>query len=212
MSTTLSTILITAPPAFIVGWLVSKAVFMHLATSHRQPAAVGEQNTAGIPNPSAAHATNTPDNLQIHTAVELLKQRLTKSQANYHALLNEAQLLKEAVAKKEHRVAELKQQFSITHTPPEEAKVATPKNVQQATDQHSLEQRINVYEQEITNLQHKLRTIEITANAAKSRFNKWRSKFKPFAKQFRQQRLIIKELRKELRQRELHREQDTLEH
>ena len=212
MGTILSTILITAPLAFIVGWLVSKAVFVHLATARRQPVAVGEQDTVRMPNPSAAPATNTPGSSQIHKAAQILKQQLTKSQAGYQSLLNEAQLLKEAVAEREHRLLELKQQLSITHAPPEEAKAAALENVQQAKDRRSLEQRINVHELEIANLRRELITIEITADTAKSRFNKWRIRFKPFAKQFRQQRMIISELREELRQRELHREQEAVEH
>ena len=212
MSTILSTILITAPLAFIVGWLVSKAVFVHLATARRQAVAVGEQDTVRMPNPSAAPATNTPNNSQIHKAAQILKQQLTKSQANYQSLLNEAQLLKEAVAEREHRLLELKHQLSVTTIPPEEAKAAGLENVQQAKDRRSLEKRINAHELEIANLRRELITVEIASDTAKSRFSKWRIKFKPFAKQFRQQRMIISELREELRQRELRREQEAVEH
>ena len=214
MSTILSTILITAPLAFIVGWLVSKAVFVHRSTTLRQPTAVGELDTIRMPNPSVAPATNTPGNPQILKAAQILKQQLAKSQADYHSLLNEAQLLKEAVAEREHRLLELKQQISVTAIPPEEVRTGTAglEDVQQAKDMQALEKRIKAHEHEIADLRRALIRTETKKDIATSRFTKWRIKFKPLTRQFRQQRLIISELREELRQRELCREQEAMEH
>jgi predicted flap endonuclease-1-like 5' DNA nuclease len=214
MSTILSTILITAPLAFIVGWLVSKAVFVHRSTALRQPTAVGELDTIRMPNPSVAPATNAPSNPQILKAAQILKQQLAKSQADYHSLLNEAQLLKEAVAEREHRLLELKQQISVTAIPPEEVRAGTAglENVQQAKDMRALEKRIKAHEHEIADLRRELIHIETKKDIATSRFTKWRIKLKPFARQFRQQRMIISELREELRQRELRREHEAVEH
>jgi predicted flap endonuclease-1-like 5' DNA nuclease len=214
MSTILSTILITVPLAFIVGWVVSKAVFVYRSTTLRQPTAVGELDTIRMPNPSVAPATNAPSNPQILKAAQILKQQLAKSQADYHSLLNEAQLLKEAVAEREHRLLELKQQISVTAIPPEEVRAGTAglENVQQAKDMRALEKRIKAHEHEIADLRRELIHIETKKDIATSRFTKWRIKLKPFARQFRQQRLIISELREELRQREFHREHEAVEH
>jgi predicted flap endonuclease-1-like 5' DNA nuclease len=212
LSTILATILITAPLAFLVGWLLSKTVFIHLANTRPKSVAPGEQDTVKMPAPAEASKTQLTPNIQ--KAVRGLQQQLATSKKDCQSLQTETQLLKEAVAEREHRLLELKQQLSTTAIPPEEVKAGTAslENVQYGKDKRALEKRINTHQHEIAKLRRELITVENKNDTAKSRSQKWRSKLKPLARQFRQQRMIISELREELRQRELNREQEAVEH
>jgi predicted flap endonuclease-1-like 5' DNA nuclease len=211
MSTILVTILLTAPLAFLGGWLLSKAVFIHFSARTRT-VAPGEQDTVRMPAPATASKNQLTPNIQ--KALRGLQQQLATRQKDCEAMQTETQLLKEAVAEREHRLLELKQQLSATAIPPEDIKpgATSLENVQQTKEKRLLEQRINTHEHKIAQLHRELITAENQKDTAQTVFKKWRSRFKPLAKQFRQQRMIISELREELRQRELRREQEAIAH
>jgi predicted flap endonuclease-1-like 5' DNA nuclease len=211
MSTILVTILLTAPLAFLGGWLLSKAVFIHFSARTRT-VAPGEQDTVRMPAPATASKNQLTPNIQ--KAVRGLQQQLATRQKDCEAMQTETQLLKEAVAEREHRLLELKQQLSATAIPPEDIKpgATSLENVQQTKEKRLLEQRINTHEHKIAQLHRELITAENQKDTAQTIFKKWRSRFKPLARQFRQQRMIISELREELRQRELRREQEAITH
>jgi len=218
MSTILTTVLITAPLAFLVGWLLSKVLFRHLTITRpnpvtasnaaAQPAATPKQTqtlaAVQLPNKSGAAP-------QVLDALRALQKRFTASQTERQALQNETQLLKEAVAERDHRVLELKQQLAVISIPPEDTQPGTVamQNAKQAKDMRALQQRLQAHELEMVQLRRELVTAEEKILKAKAQFKAWPTRIKPLVKQFRQQRMIISELRDEMRQRELRREHEA---
>jgi predicted flap endonuclease-1-like 5' DNA nuclease len=218
MSTILTTVLITAPLAFLVGWLLSKVLFRHLTITRPNPAA--DSNAAAQPDTTPKHTQTLPDiqptNKSGSTPQELnvlrtLQKRFTASQTDRQALQNETQLLKEAVAERDHRVLELKQQLAVVSSPPEDTQPGTVamQNAQQAKEMRTLQKRLNANELQIVQLRRELVTAEEKLLKSKAQFKAWPTRIKPLVKQFRQQRMIISELRDEMRERELHREQEA---
>jgi len=218
MSTILTTVLITAPLAFLVGWLLSKVLFRHLTIT--RPNTVTASNAAAQPDATPKHtqtlAAVQPPNKsaaapQVLDALRALQKRFTASQTERQALQNETQLLKEAVAERDHRLLELKQQLAVVSSPPEDTQPGTVaiQNAKQAKDMRALQQRLQAHELEMVKLRRELVTAEEKILKAKAQFKAWPTRIKPLVKQFRQQRMIISELREEMRQRELRREHDA---
>jgi predicted flap endonuclease-1-like 5' DNA nuclease len=204
MSTIVSTVLIAAPPAFLSGWILSKVVFRHISLTRpnairgdaiKPPAsfAAAPANTAG----TAAGEQSTADGRR----VKLLRQKLAGAQAEAQSLRTEMQLLKEAAAEREHTVLELKRKLKVQLAVPEQSLAAAPARQKQFVQM--LEDRLATHEQHIEELKHELKSAETRGRSTTQRFRKWRQKFKPMARQFRQQRKMIGELREELRRRDL---------
>ena len=218
MSTILTTVLITAPMAFMVGWLLSKVLFRHLTITRPNP--VTDSNAAAQPDATPKHTQTLPavqlpnksgSPPQVLDALRALQKRFTASQADRQALQDETQLLKEAVAERDHRVLELKQQLAVVSSPPEDTQPGTVaiQNAKQAKDMRALQQRLQAHELEMVKLRRELVTAEEKILKAKAQFKAWPTRIKPLVKQFRQQRMIISELRDEMRERELRREHEA---
>jgi predicted flap endonuclease-1-like 5' DNA nuclease len=198
MDTILSTILITAPLAFIVGWVVCKSVFNQL----RQNRSTSVINTAEIK--TATSQPNQPVATQDAAAIGALSKQLTASMTASDALRNEVQLLKEAVAEREHRLRELSFRLAETATPPEETAtdVDTIRNIKIGKEMREQQQRIADNQHDLARLTRELIAAENRLDGAGSRFKLWRNRVKPIVRRVRQQRMIISELREELRQRD----------
>ena len=211
MTTALSIILITAPLAFIVGWMVSKAVFQRLAVIQKNGTRMPAQKTQSDSTDADQVPADKLRNNLLNAAVEQLRTDLLAAQSETSSAKEEAQLLREAVAEGEHRLTELKQQLQLTQAPPEASAETTSglQNVKQIREMRALQTRVDTATQEIAELRHTLISAENRLDSSRQRFNKWRKRFSPLAKQFRQQRLIISELREELRQRDKRREQEA---
>jgi predicted flap endonuclease-1-like 5' DNA nuclease len=213
MTTVLSTILLTAPLAFVFGWLTAKAVFQRLAILKQhgsrpaQPNGQTLQRGDAAPKPPADALRN---NL-LNAVVDQLRTDLLTAERDADAAQEEIRLLKEAVAEREHRLTELKQQLRLAQTAPEESANTAPalQNAKIARDARALQTRALAAEQECARLRHCLVAAENRLDTAQRRFSKWRRHFSPLAKQFKRQRMIIGELREELRQRDKRREQEA---
>jgi predicted flap endonuclease-1-like 5' DNA nuclease len=218
MSTILTTILITAPLAFMAGWLLSKVLFRHLTITRPNP--VTDSSATAKPTTTPKHTQTIPA-IQPSTksgsapqeldVLRALQKRFTASQADRQALQNETQLLKEAVAERNHRLLELKQQLAVVSSPPEDTQpgTVTKQNAQQAKEMRTLQKRLKANELQIVQLRRELVTAEEKFLESKAQFKAWPTRIKPLVKQFRQQRMIISELRDEMRERELRREQEA---
>jgi len=217
MSTIFSTVLIASPPAFLAGWLLSKALFRQLALQR-------SLLNAGVPvNASAPEATTT-GNEQIDqtTAKNLiaerqhaqqqanqLREQLGAVQQRLQPLQGEVKLLKEAVAEREHQVLDLRRKLQVQGTPPEvDVRAAidgdTVKNRQLL---QAMRDRLTAQEQLVREQAVELESVQKRLQSTLLRAHKWRLRFNPFLRQLRQQRAMISELREELRQRELRQQQ-----
>jgi predicted flap endonuclease-1-like 5' DNA nuclease len=217
MSTILSAILITAPLTFMAGWLLSKALFRHLSSNSSDSASYASQTSAL----SADHTQTVPsvlDSDQLSTttqdrnALHVLQKHLTASQVDCQALTNETQLLKEAAAERNQQLFEVKQKLALLQSPPEAAKADSIENLQQAKEMRDQQDKLAAKDEETIQLTRELIHAEASSARLSKRSSKWRGWFKALSKQIRQQRMIISELREELRQRELRRENEALEH
>ena len=207
MSTIVSTVLIATPPAFLTGWILSKVVFRHISLT-RPNAAPG----AAFPVPVAARTNDVASDSgragPISSAasadarkVNGLRQKLAGALGESQSLQSEIQLLKEAAAEREHTVLELKRKLQVQLKVPEESMRSAPAKQKQFIQM--MEGRLATQQHCIDELGHELEVANTRAKRAAQRFGKWRRKFKPMARQFRQQRRIVNELREELRQRDL---------
>jgi len=202
MSTIVSTVLIATPPAFLAGWILSKVVFRHISLTRPQavaPPAVKPANTVtDEPGNSGQLSAGEPANTR---KFNLLRQKLAGALAESQSLRAETQLLKEAAAEREHTVIDLKRKLQVQLKVPEESMRSAPAKQKQFIQM--LEDRLGTQQQLIDELKHDLEAADSRVKRTTERFGKWRHKFKPMARQFRQQRVIINELREELRQRDL---------
>jgi predicted flap endonuclease-1-like 5' DNA nuclease len=176
MSNVLSTVLITAPLAFMLGWLLAKAVFRHLSIT--RPGA----DLAGDHEASAASAAGPADSPEIDLST------------------TEVQLLREGVAERDHVIADLKKQLATQLSPLED----TPANA--SAQESRLRQNITAMREGLTTREKQLQKLQtrLAERQEKSlqRFRLWRARFSKAANQIRQQKLIISELREELKLRE----------
>ena len=213
MSTIISTVLIAVPPAFLLGWIMSKALFRHIsltrpATALRdkvpEPAVItqvvardqGNTTTAGKHN-DAQMAAARDDGRKLNS----LRNKLAGALANIQSMQSEIQLLKEAAAEREHTVIELRRKLQMQLAVPEEKIGAAPANQKQFIKM--MEERQAIYELRAEELSQELAAANARADRTVQRFHNWRQKIRPLAKQIRQQRVMINELREELSQPDL---------
>jgi predicted flap endonuclease-1-like 5' DNA nuclease len=208
MSTIISTVLIAVPPAFLLGWIFSKALFRHISLT-RPNTTLGD--TASVPavaadalandqsNPSVA---SKPDDAPMAAAKDAghklnsLRKQLAVALANTQSMQAEIQLLKEAAAEREHAVIDLRRKLQMQLALPEEKISSAPANQKQIIKM--MEDRQAAHELRIEELSHELEAANTRVKRTVQRFHNWRQKLKPLAKQFRQQRTMINELREEL--------------
>lgn len=190
--------LVTAPVAFLVGWLLAKVMFRHMSIV--RPAAAS--GTVGSSRAGAALPDDAPAAAPQSPAGEL-QQTLAQRTAEVSALRNELALLRAGVAEGEQRVAELKQRLADQAQPPEHS---THEVSHSATEFRKLlkaqQARLVKRDARIAEL-----TVELENAAARTArladvLRRWRKRKQPLARQYHQQRLIINELREELRQRD----------
>jgi predicted flap endonuclease-1-like 5' DNA nuclease len=200
MSTIVSTVLIATPPAFLTGWILSKIVFRHISLTRPNTRRRDHVNPSAPVKPSGT----TPDKEQRSAdgrRVQVLRQKLSASLAETQSLRTEMQLLKEAAAEREQAVLELKRKLKVQLAVPEESMASAPAKQKQFVQM--LEERLATHEHHAQELRHELEVVKNRSSRATQRSRKWRQKFKPMARQFRQQRKMISELRDELRRRDL---------
>ena len=204
MSTIISTVLIATPPAFLLGWILSKVLFRHISLTRPNalvPASatpLASINAAVVSDKGAANTEQTAADVR---KLNMLRQKLAGALANGQSLQSEIQLLKEAAAEREHKVIELKRKLQVRLQLPEESLAAAPARQQQFVQM--MKDRQATLELRIEELKHELAAADTKAKRTAHRFNDWRQKIKAMAKQSRQQRAMINELREELRQRDI---------
>ncbi|MEE4184608.1 MAG: helix-hairpin-helix domain-containing protein [Gammaproteobacteria bacterium] len=198
MATIYSTVLVTAPVAFMVGWLLAKVMFRHLSIV-RPAVAPRPADTSPV---DAAGRDRNPV-VPPHRELSQLRQALAQRTAELDALRNELALLRAGVAEGEQRVAELRQRLADQTQPPEQSTAAVSRN---ETEFRALlraqQSRLVKRDARIAEL-----AVELEAAAARTArladiLRRWRERKRPLTRQYRQQRLIISELREELRQRD----------
>jgi predicted flap endonuclease-1-like 5' DNA nuclease len=202
MGAVLSTILISAPLAFMAGWLIAKAVFQHLSVTRPNATLPMATSAPTRDVKAAAPAEGEPE--AAFNQLRVLKKQLTAADTRNQTSSNEIQTLREALAEREQRMLELAEKLQVAHTLPEDTQagalaVQDARFAKQLREQH---QRVEHVEQENTVLRREVIGVEKRLGYATTRFHKWRVRFSPLAKQFRQQKLIINELRDELRRRD----------
>ena len=114
MGTVISTFLITAPLAFMVGWLISKAMFRHVSLTRPNPRTVMMKAPKVVEKRVALPAT------EAEKTIDDLKQRLIDTAADQRHLKNDIGLLKESVAERDRKIQDLRQQISDTTIVPED--------------------------------------------------------------------------------------------
>ena len=206
MSTILSAVFIAIPPAFLAGWVLSKAL-LRSSIAGEQPVAGKDAHSASASTmtegTAAANPVSVDPSQDAHDRqlVNKLRQELAAAKTGLQPLQTELQLLKEAGAERQQLVVDLKRKLQLQATLPEE----TPAT---GTARHRqllllMKDRLEAGEQRIAELTDELNRAEKKGRRTAERFLNWRKKIKPLAKQYRQQRAIIKELREELRLRDL---------
>lgn len=198
MSTVVSTILICSPLAFVCGWLVSKALLRQTQAS----------TTATIP------AVNTPKYFDPNTTAQRPDGRTLFAMAlettedssatpcaedtDKTTLQKELRLIREALAERDHEISELKE--SLQDQPDIAALDITGYSAANSDD------AVTTLTQELADTQHEklllsvqLHSAEALADGKSRHMVSWRNRIKPLVQQCRQQRIIITELRDELR-------------
>ena len=218
MSTIFSTVLIASPPAFLAGWLLSKALFRQLALQ-RSLIDIGKPERAVASAVSAAANGQSIDPAAVkkiiaerqaaQQQVNQLRDQLHAAQQRLQPLQGEVQLLKEAVAEREHQVVDLRRKLQVQGIPPEvDVRAAAGSDTVRARQSlQALQDRLTAQEQLTGEQTEKLTRLQQRLQSTMQRAHKWRLRFKPFLRQIRQQRSMINELREELRQRELHQQE-----
>jgi predicted flap endonuclease-1-like 5' DNA nuclease len=212
MSTVFSTVLMASPPAFLIGWVLSKALFRQSVLSR----SAVDTNLSASAAPTVANpaATGSIDQVaikkmiaerqQAQQLVSQLRDQLGAAQQRLQPLQGEVQLLKEAVAEREHQVLDLRRKLQQQSTPPEvevgAASIDTAKHRQLLK---AMRDRLTAQEQLAGQQSAQLAVIQQRLKNALQRAQKWRLKSRPVLRQFRQQRTMISRLRDELRQRDL---------
>jgi predicted flap endonuclease-1-like 5' DNA nuclease len=212
MSTVFATVLMASPPAFLIGWVLSKALFRQ---SVLNSAAVDTSLSASsTPMPANPAATGSIDQAaikkvlaerqQAQQLISQLRDQLGAAQQRLQPLQAEAQLLKEAVAEREHQVLDLRRKLQQQNMPPEvEVGAASIDTAKHRELLKAMRDRLAVQEQLAGEQGTQLAAVQQRLKNATQRAQKWRLKAKPLLRQFRQQRTMICQLRDELRQRDL---------
>lgn len=200
MGTIVSTVLIAAPLAFLVGWLCSKALFRYLAAAATEQSPAGEtMQSDATGRGEAAQESSDPD------LARRLRQRVGQLQQELKPLKGEVELLKEAVVERDQTILELRQKLQVNSTLPEEtpATAAATETARHRQLQESLHAQLQQLEEQNQELSAASEAARARAGRIAERYLKWRKKLAPVIRQFRQQRAMINELREELRQRDL---------
>jgi predicted flap endonuclease-1-like 5' DNA nuclease len=186
MSSVLSTVLITAPVAFLLGWLLSKAVFKHLSVTR--------------PNPGVSRGQQAISSADS----QLAEKATTASQIEDRSAHSDTQLLKEAIAERDHLITTLKQQIASKPEPLEDtAANATAQEGKLRETVKALREGLTTKEKQLNQLKSALHTRDEKSLMRMRLIKSGRTRVKSLAKKIRQQKLILSELRDELRQREL---------
>ncbi|NOR20163.1 MAG: hypothetical protein GQ538_08775, partial [Xanthomonadales bacterium] len=221
MSTIISTVFIAVPPAFLLGWILSKALFRHISltgpnTNFRDATSVPAVAAKVAANNAAKAAANNKGNATAagkHNDAQIaatkdkgrtlnsLRKKLAGALANTQSMQSEIQLLKEAAAEREHAVIDLKRKLQMQLALPEEKIASVPANQKQFIKM--MEDRQAIYVLRAEELSQELAAANARANRTTQRFQNWRQKTKAMAKQFRQQRAMINELREELSRQDM---------
>lgn len=173
-SSTLSTVLLTAPLAFVAGWLLAKAVFRQMTVMRPNGAA---KSGASV----AAPVRETP--------------------AADHS---EIRLLKEALAERDQVVRDLREKLTAQVSPLEDTPVnASVANTKLKKTLQTLRQGLAEKDKRLEEMQASVDLANERTGRMQQRLQSWRVRIKPLAKQFRQQKMIISELREELKIREM---------
>jgi len=201
----------------MAGWLLSKALFRQLALQR-------SLLDTGKPENAVASTANVAANAQIDQAtvkkllaerqqaqqlITQLREQLGAAQQRLQPLQGEVQLLKEAVAEREHQVVDLRQKLKVQGTPPEvDVRAATDGDTTRNRQLlQTMRENLTAQEQLAGEQLVQLAGLQERLQSTVQRAHKWRLRFKPFLRQLRQQRTMINELREELRQRELGQQQ-----
>lgn len=204
MGTIFSTILIATPPAFLVGWLCSKALFNYRVAKQQNVTGHGPAENAvpaEQPLQNQAPATDTPDEgLQ-----QKLRQQLKVMQAKLQSLQAEHKALKAALVERDQTITELRRSLKVQSTLPEEtaATAAATETARHRKLVEAVHDKLNAAEDRNRQLDLACAAANTRALRTAQRYLRWRKKLMPRLKQYRQQRAIIGELREELRQRDL---------
>ena len=173
-SSTLSTVLLTAPLAFLAGWLLGKAVFQRMSVLRPN-----RPSETGVQKASPAHGDLAPDR-------------------------NEIQLLKEALAERDQVVRDLREKLTARISPLEDTPVnATVHHAKLKETVQALREGLANKDKQLEKMQAEVNTANEKTSQMRQRLQSWRVRIKPLAKQFRQQKMIIGELREELKVREM---------
>lgn len=194
MGTIYSTVLVTAPVAFLLGWLMAKVLFRHLSVV--RPAAAPSLASHGGRGTSPAEAGDTDQ----FAGTDAPEQ--TAAAAETDALRNEIRLLRAGVAEGEQRIVELRDQLAHQAQPPE-ATTAAATDTELRAALGKQQSRVASRDKRIEELGADLEDARQRTARLADIFRRWRRRTRPLARQYRQQRLIIRELREELRQRDL---------
>jgi predicted flap endonuclease-1-like 5' DNA nuclease len=207
MSAVFSTVLLTVPPAFLAGWVISKTLFRHLSVTQPngvQPTAeVGAgKSVSAEPEPPAVEEVLAADT--VRPGLEQLRTRLHAAQTEIQSLRTETQMLKEAAAERDHSIVDLKRKLRAKPVLPEPTAetVAAGETQKGKRLLSAMKDRLDTSEQHVAELERELGVAAAKSRLIAERFLRWREKMKPLAKQFRQQRFILGELREELRKRD----------
>ena len=180
MGSTLSTVLLTAPLAFLAGWLLGKVVFQRMSVVR--------------PNQGAGAATQkvVPDGEPAPGQKDLASTR------------TEVQLLKEALAERDQVVRDLREKLTARVSPLEDTPVnATVQYTKLKETVQALREGLASKEKQLENMQAAVDKANEKTAQMHQRLQSWRVRIKPLAKQFRQQKMIIGELHEELKVREM---------
>lgn len=199
MGTIFSTVLVVAPVAFLVGWLLAKALFRQMNVV--RPGATRRAESVPAAVPTADPAQQQPAN----GATAELRRALQEKVAAADALRAELKSLREGVAESDQTIAELRRRLAEKTQPPEvtpaDAAAGVPagqdKDVQRLLKVQ--QSRVAQRDKKVAELERELATAEARITQAKQRFAGWRRRIRPLAQQFRQQRTVISELRAQLR-------------
>lgn len=206
MSAIISAVLIAIPPAFLAGWVLSKAL-LRASIAGEQPVAGKDAHSASAStltegaaaaNPVSADPSPDAHDRQL---VNKLRQELAAAKTGLQPLQTELQLLKEAGAERQQLVVDLKRKLQLQATLPEETPATGTARHRQLLQ--LMKDRLETGEQRIAELTDELSRAENKGRRTAERFLNWRQKMKPLAKQYRQQRAMLKELREELRLRDM---------
>jgi predicted flap endonuclease-1-like 5' DNA nuclease len=201
-----STILIAAPLAFLAGWLCSKALFRYLVNAQAEAAAAVNMANEVAPDTAQPDQQVAGDS---ESAEPQLQQQfnahLKVLQARLQPLQAESKALKAALVERDQTITELRRSLKVQSTLPEESAATASAT---ATARHR--KLLEAMHDKLSAAEERNRQLELTQSAANTkalriaqRYLRWRKKFLPRLKQYRQQRTIIGELREELRQRDL---------